>query len=167
VYLLDENCISEHSRILVKEKEDSFFVYKSVKKILKLLEQKKELYSFNFYTPLNKILGIEFIGLQPLWHVQSFSGSQIFLGIEAEIFVDGEWIKVSELRHHEKIYEYDIVRELYHETFILNFQESKKSRGYRVIFEDPNGICVNNYFLRFPDRIEEKEPVTTKKEQKS
>ena len=158
MYLLDEICLGEQARILVKEKDDPFYVYKSVKQLRKLLEAGKELYSFNFYNPLNKISAIEFVGLQPMWHIQSFSGSQIFIGLGAEIFVDGEWIKVSELRFYEKIYEYDLVHELYHETFITNFQESKKDRGYRVIFEDFNGICVNNYFIRFPDRVEEKEP---------
>ena len=158
MYILDENCIADNSKILVKEKEQNFFTYKSIKQILKLLEDKKEVFSFNFYNPMNRIIQIEFVGIQQFWQVQSFSGSRLLIGVDAEIFVDGEWILVQDLRHHEKIYEYNLVQEIYAETFIQDFHESKKTRGYRVIFEDQNGICVNNYFIRFPERIEEKEP---------
>jgi hypothetical protein len=149
-YIEDLNCTAETTKILIKEKDDKYFIYKPIKKIIKLLEANKELYSFNPKVQLNKIHKIEFLGIQEFFKISTFSGSRILLGKDAEIFVDGDWIKVFELRFHEKIYEYNLIRELYLDTFITDIAYYGKGKGYRVIFEDENGIIMNNLMIRFP-----------------
>ena len=150
IYEIDLNCITDTMRVLVKEKEDKNFKYKTIRKIAKLLEKGVELYSFNPNNPLVKILKIEYVGLQEFYKIKAFSGSQLLLGKEAEVFVDGDWLKVYELRFHEKVYEFNIIKNLYLDTYFTDIYYHNKQKAFKVHIDDEYGIIVNSLMIRFP-----------------
>ncbi|MCL1827494.1 MAG: hypothetical protein FWG20_05565 [Candidatus Cloacimonetes bacterium] len=163
MYQEDLNCIIDTMRILVKEKDDKSFYYKSIKKIAKMMELGKELYTFNPSNPLVKITKIDYLGLQEFYQVKAFSGSRIIIGKDAEIQVDGEWIKIFELRFHEKIYEFNLIKDLYLDTYITDIYYYEKRKAYRVHIDDENGMITNNFMIRFPGACQ---PEVTELEEK-
>ena len=143
------DCTAEKSRVLVKEKGKKFFSYKSVEKLIVLLENKKELYSMDTNTKDEKILKIEYFGLQDFIELKTFSGSKILLGKNTEIFVDGVWVQAMDILFHEKIYEYDFLKDHFKDTFITDIKNHSKLKAYKIFTENNNGLVINNFLVRF------------------
>ena len=149
IYKIETNILAERSKILVKEKDDKFFTYKSLKKIIKLLEDKKVLYSMGFDLEVNKIQKIEFVGLQDFYEIKTFSGAKIRIGIDSEVYIDGEWVRVEEILFHEKIYVYDLLSDVFRDTLITHLGKSGNYKAYKISHERDEGIIVNNLIVRF------------------
>ncbi|MCL2064275.1 MAG: hypothetical protein FWG98_07885 [Candidatus Cloacimonetes bacterium] len=149
IYTIETKILAEKSKILVKEKDGKYFSYMSLRKIQKLLEEKKEIFSMGYDQALNKILSIEFVGLQDFYEIKTFSGSKVILGIDCEVYIDGEWVKIEEIVFHEKIYVYDILGDVFRDTYITYVGSSGNYKAYRVEIEKEFGIIVNNLFVRF------------------
>lgn len=149
MYEVNQNCISEKSKILVKKKDAKYFTYVSLSKLIKMLEEKKECYTLSSEGMSEKILKVECIGIQDFYEIKTFSGSRIFTGKETEFFVDGEWITAKEILFHETIYEYDFLRSHFKETFITSLKDVKDYKGYRIFTDKNEGVIVNNLIVRF------------------
>ena len=81
----------------------------------------------------------------------SKSGTWIWERYGSEfVFVDGEWIKVYELRFHEKIYEYNIIKNLYLDTYLTDIYFHNKQKAFRIHIDNENGIIINSLLIRFP-----------------
>jgi len=155
IYQIETRILEESAKILVKEKDQRYFTYKPIKKIVKMLAEKKVLYSLGFDLALNKILDVQFVGLQDFFEVKTFSGSKIKIGIDAEIYVDGEWVRVEEILFHEKIYEYNMLQDVFRDTFITHIDKSGNYRAYKISIERPEGIVINNLIVRFESEIDD------------
>ena len=157
IYAIETSILAEKSKILVKEKNQKYFTYKSVKKIEKLLTEKKELYSIGYDLALNKILKIEFVGLQDFYKVETFSGSKLIIGVDCEIYIDGEWVRVEEVLYHEKIFQYDLLDNVFRKTIITKIGSYANLKAYNITIERSAGIVVNNLIVRFESEKEEDE----------
>ena len=161
-YTPETRILSEKARILVKEKQDKFYKYIPIKKIIKLLEKGKELYSMSNKQMLNQILSIEFVGLQEFYELFTFSGGKLYIGIDCQVYVDDEWVSMEEIVYYEKLYYYDILGDLFRDTFITQIAPSGTFRGYKVAVERNDGIIVDSLIIRFendpePEEINESE----------
>ncbi|MCK9331036.1 MAG: hypothetical protein M0Q94_14265 [Candidatus Cloacimonetes bacterium] len=148
IYEQNLDCVSEKAKILVKQKEDKYFKYLNIGKLAYLLEEKKEMFTLNANYKIDKIIKIESIGLQEFMEIKTFSGSKVLIGQEAEVYIDDEWILSNQLRFHEDVFEYDIFKNDFKETFIMDIQQNKKSKAYQVFTEQNNGFVVNNLLVR-------------------
>jgi len=142
-------CLNGKSRILCKEKDEKRYTYRPLKKVIKLLDEKKELFSFSPVLEPNKIIAIEDVYVQEFIELTTFNGSRIMLGNEAEVHVDGEWLKVYEIEWHEKIYIFDILTNMWRDTYISSIKPYKKDFAYKVIAENDTGVVANNFLVRF------------------
>jgi hypothetical protein len=144
-----QSCISEKSKILIREKDKQLYTYKTLKQVAKLLSEKKEIYSIGEKLKVNKILSIEEAFVQEFWEIKTFSGATIYIGNMTEIFVDGSWIYTPELEYHERIYVYDILHDIFAATFVTSILPSTKYlKAYKVYAEHDTGIVVNNFIIR-------------------
>lgn len=161
MYQLNQFCTLATSRILVKEKNSKFFTYKTVKNIYKLLESGTELFSLDDNMLLNKITHVENVSLQEEFiEIRTFSGSRLIIGTDVHIFVDSVWLYLNELEFHEKIWEYNFLKDFFHPTYITHIQPYiKKTIGYRVYAENDSGIVMNNLIVRFQGIIERVEDI--------
>ncbi|MDD4154981.1 MAG: hypothetical protein PHY08_00220 [Candidatus Cloacimonetes bacterium] len=148
IYEQNLDCVSEKAKILVKQKEDKYFKYLNIGKLAYLLEEKKEMFTLNANYKIDKIIKIESIGLQEFMEIKTFSGSKVLIGQEAEVYIDDEWILSNQLRFHEDVFVYDIFKNDFKETFIMDIQQNKKSKAYQVFTEQNNGFVVNNLLVR-------------------
>ena len=151
MYKEDFICVAEKSKILVKEKNKKFFSYKSVKNIIKLMAQKKDFYSLDTNFNLNKITKIESIGVQEFYYIKTFAGSRIFIGKDTDIFVDGYWTRAYEVLYHEKIFVYDIMDSVFHETYTTDVKPYRKLKAVKIFTENEDGIVVNDFTIRFKE----------------
>jgi len=149
IYPVILSCLSEKSRILCREKDQIEYTYKPLKKVIKLLDEEKEIYSFSPILVPNRITAIEEAYLQDFTEITTFIGSRISLGAETEVLVDDEWLKVYEMEWHEKIYIYDVLGSAWKDTYITSIKPVKKHFGFRVFSENDTGIIVNNFLIRF------------------
>jgi len=148
MYIEDFVCVAERSRVLVKEKGKKFFTYKSINEIIKLWALKKELYTLDSTINVNKIIKIESIGVQEMCIIKTFSGNELFLGKDTEVFVDGFWTPMSEVIYHENIHVYDLLENVFKETYITNLEPYKKLKAVKIYAENENGIIVNGFTVR-------------------
>ena len=149
MYKEDLICVAEKSKILVKEKNKKFFTYISVNNIVKLMAQKKEFYTLDTTFNLNKITKIESIGVQEFYFIKAFTGNQIFIGKDTDIFVDGYWTPAYKVLYHEKIFVYDLVQNIFHETYTTDVKPYRKLKAVKIYAEKEDGIVVNNFTVRF------------------
>jgi len=149
MYKEDFICVAEKSRVLVKEKNQKFFTYKSVNNIVKQMALKKEFYSLDTKFNLNKITKIENIGVQEFYFINTFSGSKIFIGKDTDVFVDGYWIPTYEMLYHEKIFVYDLLNNVFHETYTTDVKPYRKLKAVKIFAENEDGIVVNDFTVRF------------------
>jgi len=146
-------CLNGKSRILCKEKDETHYTYKTLKKVIKLLEEKKEIYSFSPVKVPNKIIAIEDAYAQEFTEITTFNGSRIMLGSEAEVHVDGEWLRVYQIEWHEKIFIYDILSNMWRDTYITSIKPYKRDFAYKLHAENDTGIVANNFIVRFIESV--------------
>ena len=149
MYIEDLDCVASRSRILIIEKGKKFFTYKPIEKVIKMLTDKHEIYSLDRTSGINRILAIESAFVQDFIEIRTFAGSKIHVGKHAEIFVDGEWVKSEEIVYHEKIYEFNILKDFFVDTIVYDIRSSGKKKAYKIYAEKDTGIVVNNYVIRF------------------
>jgi hypothetical protein len=156
MYNEDFCCVAEKSKILVKEKGKKFFTYKPVNRVIKLITEKKiELFSLDTKYGLNKITKIESIGSQDFYEIKTFSGCTLYLGKDTEICVDSEWLPMNELLFHEKIFVYDVLNDMFHDTYITSIKKYRHMKAVKIYSENEYGIVVNNFMIRFVIKEEE------------
>ena len=110
---------------------------------------KKEFYSLDTKFNLNKITKIESIGVQEFYFIKTFSGSQIFIGKDTDVFVDGYWTPAYEILYHENIFVYDFLHNIFHETYTTDVRPHKKLKAVKIYAENEDGIVVNDFNIRF------------------
>jgi hypothetical protein len=158
------NCISEKARILVKEKEQQYFRYEKIKRVLKLLEDKRVLYSLNYEDRLVRVVSVVECAIQNFTEVATFAGSRIFIGVEGQLCVDNVWLTIPEVEFHEKIFEYDILSGHFKETFITTIKPyRKKMEAFQISTEDDTGLIVDNLITRLFYEKDDKVGITLSK----
>ena len=146
-------CVSDKAKILVKEKDAKHFEYIGIKKLMLALDNKKELYSLDLHSKLHKIVRMEYLTPQDFFEIRTFTGSRILLGVENELYVDTFWVKVNDLIYHEKIYEWDFLKNLYIDSFITKIEYYGKRLAYQIYSEKDTGFIVNNILIRFDNEV--------------
>jgi hypothetical protein len=139
----------------VKESEKKYFTYKTVKQLGDLTDKGIELYSLDDNMQLNKIVSVEGVSVQEdFWEIRTFSGSKLIVGADTHIFVDGTWLLIDELEFYEKIWEFNIIKDYFHPTYITHIQPYKrKDLAYRIYAENDSGFVMNNFIVRFQGEI--------------
>jgi hypothetical protein len=144
------SCLSNKAKILLKEKNDKFMAFVPIIKLIEMLQvPKKEYYTLDQNSHLHRVKGIEFIGMQEFFELQTFSGSTILLGHDTEILIDTFWLKARELEYHEKIWEYNFLMGNFEETFITKFEYIGIEKAYQVYSEKNTGMIIDNLLIRF------------------
>ena len=149
IYTIETKILSERARFLVKEKDKKTFTYMSLRKVEKLLDEKRELYSIGYDLTPNKILKIEFVGLQDFYEIKTFSGSRLYIGVDCELYIDGEWVRVEEVLFHEKLFYYDFLSDVFRHSYITKTGNAGNFKAFKVEIENKTGIIVNSLIVRF------------------
>ena len=116
---------------------------------MKLLEEKKELYSMGYKQTLNRIISAEFVGLQDFYEIHTFSGGKVTLGIDCQVYVDDEWIEMEDILFYEKLYVYDILSDVFRDTYITKIGPDGNHRAFKVTVENNDGIIIDSIIIRF------------------
>ena len=144
------SCLSDKAKILLKEKNDKYLAYVPILNLLTMFQdKKKEYYTLDEHSHLHRVKGIEYVGMQEFFILETFSGSKLYLGQDTEILVDTQWIMAHQITYHERIYEYNFLNNHFQETYITMFEHYGAMKAYQVYSEKDTGMIVDNLIIRF------------------
>ena len=143
--------LTERAQFLLKEKDDRYYRYYPLKKVMKMLEKGMELYSLNQDIQPRRIISIEERGLQMFHEVTTYKGANIWMGEQMQILVDTFWLPLPEIEFHEPLYEYDMMYDRFFETYITSIRPlGKRMWAFKFTSEDNSGTVINNLIVRTP-----------------
>ncbi len=139
--------ISDKARIWMREESQKHFYYGSISNLLALLKEKKKIFTVSLSHKETQIISCEFSDQTDLYELKSFSGSKIIIGKDVLFHIDSVWVPLHDIKHHEKITEFNILNNHFKESYAIKVSKIENCKSYKISTQD-HTIVINNFLIK-------------------